>query len=226
MLNLHVPVVRCALYLALALSPALRASIITRLSSEFTTPFTETWETFSLGELTNTGSQCIAILGGAATATSTSLVAFNEGPSFTTQFFLGPFAAKVHDGAQGLGVSSNPADVNFSFDTPVASFGGFWGIASMTQPVIVTFYDSHNNSLGQTQFFYSRPNNDGTLEWHGWSIDTPASKIHLEGAFFVNDSLRVISAPEPSCAFLSAFALVAVVLTQRYRSQSKRGRVQ
>jgi hypothetical protein len=197
------------------------ATVVTSLGSEFTSPLTETWESFPLDFLTNHIPTSVPILNGGASAKGASLVTYIPGVFGPGHFGLGPFTAKVHDGKQGFGVSSSQASVTFSFAEPIIRFGGFWGISSDTQPVKVTFLDADDEVLGTTEFFYSRPNNDGTLEWHGWQISTPVTKVTMSGAFFVNDALRVTQVPEPSSAVLIAIGALAFTSSRTYRRERR-----
>jgi hypothetical protein len=197
--------------LILASQNFIHAGLVTPISSAFTSPLTETWETFPLGFPIGS----VDFLNGYGTASGQALVIYSQGNEFNPDGFgLGPFRAKVHDGTRGFGVSSSIAVVTFRFDAPISMFGGFWGAGSATNPITVTFLDSQNAAIGQTQFLYGRPNFDGTLEWHGWGIDMPATSVRVSGAFFVNDSLRVVPVPEPRTA-LFGIALFGAVRTTR-----------
>ena len=213
MRNLPKNAIRTTLFLLLSMSTHIHAATITGIPSEFASPVIETWESFAAGFLASN----TPILNGTATASGANMIAYTPGATSTWHFGLGPFPAQVHDGNRGLGMSSSAASLTIAFNTPITSIGGFWGIASTTSPVTLTFYDSLHSALGQTQFSYGRPNNDGTLEWHGWSISTPANSVTLTGQFFVNDSLRVDTAPEPSCALLILCGILGIANSRSLR---------
>lgn len=160
---------------------------------------TENWESFSPSFLTGSTKGTVSILGGAGNITGSDLAIWIPGQFGPNHFGLGPFTAKTFDGSRGFGKSSSVADVSMDFAIPIIAFGGYWGISTTSDPVGLRFLDKDGSIIGETQFYYSRPNNDGTLEWHGWKITQPVSRVEfLGGQFFVNDSLRVTTVPEPS----------------------------
>ena len=220
-----IPTLTCgsAVGLLLALSPVVQAATVAAVSSEFTSPLTESWDAFPLRFLTSYPTDRITLLDGFATATGASLCTYTPGVYGPNHFGLGPFTAKVHDGNQGFGVSSTAGNVTFAFASPVSAFGGFWGVSVYSDPVTVTFLDALGNPLGQTSLRYGKPNNDGTLEWHGWVLDTPASSITLAGEFFVNDSLRVIPVPEASTCLFFALGLLGIAGLRSRQGLSYRG---
>ena len=207
----------------LSLGVRCEAAGLTYIPVEFTSIWLETWESFPHERLTDPEIGTASVFEGKATAAGTELVIYTPGESGPGHFGLGPFTAKVHDGNQGFGMSSTAGYVTFSFEEPVTMFGGFWGIASAQRPVTVTFRDADRKVVADTEFFYSRPNDDGTLEWHGWAIDEPVSHIEIAGAFFVGDSLRAHPIPEPSALHMVGVALLAAANLRKRSGRSKAG---
>ncbi|MBK1884237.1 hypothetical protein JIN85_17590 [Luteolibacter pohnpeiensis] len=206
----------------LLISGPLTAATVTSIQSvqPFSGTSSESWEDFPTGFFTDSTPGTVSILGGAGTVTGSSLAIWISGRFGPDNFGLGPFTAMTHDGFRGFGKSSSIDDVSMDFLTPITAFGGYWGIGSTTRPLGLQFFNSEGTLVGTTEFYYSRPNNDGTLEWHGWQLSEPASRVEFSGGgFFVNDALQVVSVPEPHVAILMAlFCLARLGIGTRLRS--------
>lgn len=88
--------------------------------------------------------------------------------------------------------------------------------ASNSTPIVFQFLDGDGAIVGSDSFFYSRPNNNGTLEWVGWQFSSPVRQILYGGTFIVNDSLQFNLIPESSVSsILLATAVSGVFLRRR-----------
>jgi hypothetical protein len=108
---------------------------------------------------------------------------------------LGAFTAKAHDGIHGYTTSQQNGTAQIDFKVAVTDFGGYWahavGFAEVRPPTTFSFFNSHGGLVGSETFSYSRPNNNGTLEWQGWHFSEPVSRISYSGDWVANDSLRI-----------------------------------
>jgi hypothetical protein len=206
----------------LMISGTLTAATVASIQSvgPFSGMLSESWENFPVGFFTSSTPGTVSILGGAGTVTGSNLVIWIPARFGPNHFGLGPFTAMTHDGSRGFGKSSSIDDVSMAFITPITAFGGYWGISSATRPIELQFFNSEGTLVGTTEFSYSRPNNDGTLEWHGWQLSEPASRVEFSGGgFFVNDALQVVSVPEPNVPVMVAlFCLARLSVRTRTRS--------
>jgi len=129
-------------------------------------------------------------------------------------------SAQAADGSQGFGINSN-ASGEFVFDTPITSFGAYFGTAYPGDTMFLEFYDAGNTLIGtQQSWSYTRPG-DGVLEWHGYDIGQEAVRVvwgslSSSGAAPAIDSIRIasgsLSSPATPIPSLSAYGLVLMVL--------------
>jgi hypothetical protein len=191
---------------------SLRADI-TLIAEPFTGSAVETWEEFPVA---NPGSPA-TIFGGQATISGdnpfvwmTTFVLGTPGG-----LGLGPFPARAFDGTHGYTTSVSPGTARISFQSPVADFGGYWGYAVGYPAASFMFYDSEGALIGSESFTYTSPNNNGTLQWHGWHSTLPISSVEYTGHWVANDSLRISVVPEPSTTWLLLAAGLAIIGSRR-----------
>lgn len=95
--------------------------------------------------------------------------------------------------------------VDFTFDTPVAEFGGYFGTADVLSGGSVTFYDANDVAIDSQAF--DLPLNE--WGWYGWSSSTPIARVSIAGNAnpgtpIVFDDLRFSFVPAPASAALLA----------------------
>ncbi len=195
----------------------LRADV-TSIANPFSGDALETFEEFPLGIITT---QPLTIFGGRATISGSYEFIWKTASTLGTPFGfgLGPFDAQAYDGTHGYGTSLAYGTTQITFSSPVTDFGGYWG--SAVTPLIPTtfdFYGSGGTLIGTSSFTYSSPNNNGTLEWHGWHSDVPIYSMDYSGGWVVNDSLRLTLVPEPSSLALASSG-TAMMIAWIYRKQ-------
>lgn len=221
---LHLPCrvafIACAVFFLWSLQSAcLAASVRT---SVFPGTNSESWESYQFGQLPDAP---LPFLGGLGTiyeaSPSHDMLIYQETYSFGTgpvSFGLGPFPARAADGNHGFGNSLGSGIQGVITLTKAATaFGGYWASASVITPIAFQFLDADGGLVGNDSFIYSRPNNNGTLEWIGWEFSSPVRQILYGGTFIVNDSLRFNLVPEPSACIL-ACACILPLLLKRTRS--------
>src|SRR5207248_536642 len=121
------------------------------VNAEFSGSATEDWESFSRANVSGLSGVELPIFGGSAAISGQNEYIWLscEGvanPSLGC-FGLGAYAARSHDGNQGYGTSLASGTSRITFKSPVYRFGGFWGSASTTVPIVFQFYDSLGASL-------------------------------------------------------------------------------
>jgi hypothetical protein len=183
-------------------SVSVRADIITQIATPFYGNAIETWDELPGGD----ASSPLSIFGGLATISGDYPFIWTTAYSLGTPggLGLGPFDARAFDGTHGYVTSVSGGSADIVFATPVTDFGGYWGYsADGYPPAIFTFYDSHGSVIGSEDFTYTSPNNDGTLEWQGWHSSVPIGSISYTGYWVADDSLRIVTVPEPGISVLS-----------------------
>jgi hypothetical protein len=118
----------------------------------------------------------------------------------------------------------------WSFDTPVSRFGGYWENNSRFDDARVDFYDA-SGVLFDTETALV-PKIAQAWTWNGWESEVPIGKIVVTGndvgflnGFIWYDDMEVVAAPvpEPSAVLLvgvAGYALLAV-LSRRRRSSAR-----
>jgi hypothetical protein len=140
--------------------------------------------------------QSLNIMGGNAT--------INSGSSW--QAIYEPGAAEFGLGDKGLATVNSGAKAwgedysgvfEIKFASPMVAFGAYWNYAyysGATDAVTLAFYDSSNTFIGNTQFTDPM---DNKMRWHGWSSNTPFSRIEIRGDYIVMDDSQAL-VPEPA----------------------------
>ena len=189
---------------------------LSAIPTEFTGSAVETFEELSRANVSGLQNVQVPIFSGLATIAGPNEYIWLNGPlGYPGTFGLGPYSARAHDGNQGYGTSLSYGTSTITFSVPVSDFGGCWGCASTTTPIVFTFYDRLGASIGTQSVVYSAPNQDGTLEWFGWDSSVPIGRIEYSGTWVVNDSLRLQIVPEPGCALLVSTGLTVLGLAAR-----------
>jgi hypothetical protein len=130
-------------------------------------------------------------------------------------------SAQASDGNQGFGINGN-ATGEFIFNTPITSFGAYFGTANSGDTMFLEFYDAGNTLIGSQQSWaYARPG-DGVLEWHGYDIGQEAVRVvwgslSRSGSAPAIDSIRVVSSSSvrvrpTAVPTLSAYGLLFTAL--------------
>lgn len=193
--------------------------------TEFAGTHLEDWESYRRSDILGVSGLKLPVLGGLGTITGSYefiwLTQFGVADPNTGGFGLGGFAARAHDGLQGYGTSLERGTTSLQLTTPVLGFGGYWASALPARPIEFTFFDEQGKVLASDSVTYSAPNNNGTLEWFGWTFDAPVSRVDYEGSWVVNDSLRAIAVPEPS--ILALFAIGGGMLALLHPGRAKSG---
>jgi len=204
---------RLSAFLAVLIALAIYSNKIFAAVSPLPAPFSgnalETWEEFSVG-FTPTP---LTILNGAATISGPNAVIWRTvtSPQQLWGLSLGSYTAKAFDGTNGFAASAQGVTARIDFLSPVTDFGAYWASATdwgYTAPIELNFFDSHGASLGEVSFTYSRPGNNGTMEWQGWHSTEPIYAISYKGSWIAIDSVRVTIIPEP-CVGLTCFTFCA-----------------
>lgn len=151
-----------------------------------------------------------AIMGGHASISNPFMHVYEPG---LADFGLGNSGnAQVSDGVKGMGLNDFAQTAVITFDTPVFSFGGYWGVGTgdpVPDPntITVAFYTPDGGLIDTVGFLYSHSDNgDGGLDWHGWSSSTAIGRIEYTGDFVVNDGLQASLVPAPGAVALLGLA--------------------
>ena len=189
------------------------------IPSEFTGSAIETFEELSRANVSALQNVEVPIFSGLATISGPNEYIWLNGTqlAYPGTFGLGYYNARAHDGNQGYGTSLAYGTSRITFATPINEFGGYWGCASTTTPMVFAFYDGNGAAIGSKSVVYSAPNNDGTLEWFGWQSSVPIGRVEYSGTWVVNDSLRLQVVPEPDCTVLLSTGLALLVLIPHRR---------
>jgi len=190
---------------------------LSAIPTEFTGSATETFEELSRVNVQALVNVEVPIFSGLATISGPNEYIWLNGTQlgYPGTFGLGYYNARAHDGNQGYGTSLAYATSRITFNTPISGFGGYWGCASTTTPMVFAFYDANGASIGSASVVYSAPNHDGTLEWFGWQSSVPIGRIEYSGTWVVNDSLRLQVVPEANCAVLFSTGLALWLARRR-----------
>lgn len=197
------------------------AALVDRVDAPFEARSVETWESFPRAQVSGLRDVELPIFGGAATISGPNEYVYLYRPglplAYPETFGLGPFNAKTHEGEWGYGTSLNLGTSRITFAEPVLDFGGFWASSSDTRPIEFRFYDAAGAEVGRDEILYTRPNNDGTLQWQGWRFAVPVSRVQYTGEWVVQDSIRFGAVPEPAAASLVILPGVWALLGRRRR---------
>jgi hypothetical protein len=191
-----------------------------RLADEFSGTAIETFEGLSRNDISALNNVEVPIFSGLATISGPNEYIWLNGTQlgYPGTFGLGYYNARAHDGNQGYGTSLSYGTSRITLNQPAYAFGGYWGCASTTTPMVFAFYDLNGGLIGSDSVRYSAPNNNGTLEWFGWQSSVPVGRVEYSGTWVVNDSLRLQVVPEPgSAALLLLGAGVLRALAKRSR---------
>ncbi len=211
----------CAITAAtLVAAGAAQGGIISEIDP-FVGDLTETWEGF---DNYNEGEFFLddptAIMGGGASISNPFMVVYEPGAGAT--FGLGNSgSAQVWDGAKGMGVNAGGQTVVITFDTPIFSYGAYWGAATRSgfadpNTVGVSFYTPGGDLIDSIDFEYSHSDSgDGGLDWHGWSSTTAIGRVEFNGDFIVIDGLQADLVPAPGAVAL--LGLAGLLGTRRRR---------
>ena len=163
----------------------------------------ETWEGFSpsLPYLSGPAS----IMGGAASISTTSDMFIYQTVPPPSVFTLGGSGSAQSIGQRGMGIDDTfplTSVTTITFAAPTTIFGAYWAAitdgSNNPSSVTVSFFDASNFLLDTEIFNY---NNNGTLDWHGWSAAPTESfkSITYTGSGVVIDSLQAAAeSPEPA----------------------------
>lgn len=209
---------RLSTFLAVLISFASHNKIFAAISP-LVTPFSgdaiETWEAFPIGN----SPRPLTIFNGAATITGPNPVIWRTvtSPQQEWGLYLGSYTVKAFDGTNGFSASAQGVTARIDFQSPVTDFGAYWASASTwgyTPPIELNFFDSQGISIGEASFTYSRPGNNGTMEWQGWHSSEPIYSITYKGDWVAIDSARITIVPEPRMG-LACLAFLATSFTAR-----------
>ena len=81
-----------------------------------------------------------------------------------------------HGGGRFTGSAGGP--YRLTFDTPVSSFGGYFGTNSGTDGAVIVFYDASNNAIGSPQ---NATTAGCTWTWNGWASTVPIKSMTITG---------------------------------------------
>lgn len=103
------------------------------------------------------------------------------------------------------------------FDTPVTAFGGYFGTADVHTDSVINLYDGNGSLISSEPMNFEL----GEWNWHGWSSDTPISRVEIQGSPtpglpIVMDDLQVSYIPAPATGAL--IGLVGLAGVRRRRS--------
>lgn len=192
----------------------------------FTGSLTETWEGFNnYVETLSYLDDPTDIMGGAASISNSRMIVYEPGTAAVFGLGFSGFA-QVSDGVKGMGLNAAQQTATIVFDSPVDSFGAYWGASTLGEPATVrlSFFDVFDNLIGNASFQYDHEQTaDGALDWHGWSSTTPIKKLSYTGNYVVIDGLQAggaVVVPEPgTLAMLVGMGIGgALVLARRRRS--------
>lgn len=184
--------------LVLAAAGALLASAATSHATlipiaQFTGNLSESWESFTVTSESNNYTylaEGAAIMGGAATISSTKddMVIFDY--SVDNGYYLGGGRTQPSDGTHGMGLGTQRGDVaTINFLNPITDFGAFWANSAINIPLTLTFSD------GSVESFFFSAQNSGVMDWHGWHSTVGINSISWTSEFIAVDGLQANSAP-------------------------------
>jgi len=135
------------------------------------------------------------IFGGEATIANPLMVIYEPGYA---DFGIGSsgLCAQTADGTRAMGLNAADQTAVIEFVTPVTEFGAWWGATTggnFPDPntITVSFYDTAGALIESLSFDYSHSAQfDGGLDWHGWSLSTPAATITYKSDFVAIDALQ------------------------------------
>ena len=210
------PIARCPVLFFILLVGRAPAQLQS-LPNAFLGNATETFEELSRDNVQALQNVQVPIFSGLATISGPNEYTWLNGTQlgYPGTFGLGPYNARAHDGNQGYGTGVAYGTSRITFSVPTGEFGGYWGCASTTTPMIFSFYDPQGGFIGSQSVVYLAPNNDGTLEWFGWQSSAPIGRVEYSGTWVVNDSLRLTLVLEPNCALLVLMGAGLLILLGR-----------
>ncbi len=128
-------------------------------------------------------------------------------------------SAGVIDGSNGLGMTQDLIEFDYSGVGSFKKFGGFFASDPTQGLVVITFLANDGNLIDQVSFDYT---GSGDLEWHGWSTTKEIGLIDINGTNMAMDGLQAGAAvPEP--ASMVALGLGAGVFIRRLRTPRPSG---
>lgn len=103
-----------------------------------------------------------------------------------------------HSGAAFVGSPSR--EVEYTFNSPVSAFGGFFATNSDQPNGTATFYDADDQLIDAALIEFDT---SGDWFWNGWESDVAFSRVVVRGnygsgGFVMMDSMELIEAPIPA----------------------------
>ena len=171
---------------------------------QFTGDISESWQGFQNYMLNPDFHEAspATIFGGEATIANPVMAIYEPG---FAEFGLGSsgLCAQTADPTKAMGLNGPDQIAVIEFVTPVTEFGAWWGGTTggnFPDPntIVLSFYNTEGALIETLSFAYSHSAQfDGGLDWHGWSISTPAATITYESDYVAIDALQANHAACP-----------------------------
>lgn len=140
----------------------------------------------------------------------------SQGSLIVTSAWYFNGVANPKEGSRFLGSPSSW--VEYNFNSPIASFGGFFTTNSSVADGRVDFF--LNGQLISTQPLVAPKN--GVWAWNGWTSSTPAgfdavrvTSNYSSGGFIMQDALQATSVPVPGSALACGLVVLAGLRRRR-----------
>jgi len=204
----------------LASSAAIQAQLVS--VGPFTGSLSEGWESLPPPPEFS-GSVPVPHMGGAAILSAPGLAL--GGRTENTDSIGTSGMAKPVEGLQYAYIQAGPNILTFTFQTPVQSFGGYWGTftgVGHDDPAQLhfAFFDANGSSVGTEDVAYSHADtHDGLLDWHGWQSSAGIKSIEITSPLQVMSDGLQAQVPEPvTTGIVAGFGLFVFGVWRRVRS--------